>query len=132
MPGIDFFSLQKGEPAESELRQTKSRFWPEGNLFDFAAELQDFSDTAALIENLDLLVSVDTSTVHLAGAMGKPVWLLNRFDTCWRWLLDRDDSPWYPGLRIYRQRQGGDWDAVLERVRGDLVAFVDAAGRGPA
>jgi ADP-heptose:LPS heptosyltransferase len=69
---------------------------------------------------LDLVISVDTSTAHLAGALGKPVWLLNRFDTCWRWLLDRTDSPWYPTLRLYRQARPGDWDGVIERVRADL------------
>ncbi len=82
--------------------------------------LHDFADTAALIDSLDLVISVDTSVAHLAGALGKPVWLLNRFDTCWRWLHNRDDSPWYPSLRQFRQPALGDWDSVISRVRDAL------------
>jgi tetratricopeptide (TPR) repeat protein len=118
---VNFYSLQKGEPAETELREQQHLLWPEDNLFNFASELQDFSDTAALIDNLDLIISVDTSTAHLAGAMGKPVWLLNRFDTCWRWFSDRTDSPWYPGMKVFRQPAPGDWRSVLERVREELT-----------
>ncbi|WP_408293872.1 glycosyltransferase family 9 protein [Paraburkholderia sediminicola] len=76
--------------------------------------------TAALIENLDLVISVDTSVAHLAAAMGKPVWLLNRFSGCWRWLRDREDSPWYSSVRIFTQPQQGNWDDVLERVTAAL------------
>ena len=94
---------------------------------DWTNELRDFGDTAALIESLDLVISVDTSVVHLAGALGKPVWLLNRFDTCWRWLLNRDDSPWYPSLRQFRQFRAGDWDSVMIEVRKALAQL--AAGR---
>jgi tetratricopeptide (TPR) repeat protein len=119
-PEIDFYSLQKGEPAESELLRRKEEVWPETNLFNFVQELNDFSDTAALIENLDLVISVDTSTAHLAAAMGKPVWILNRYDSCWRWLLDRDDSPWYPTAKLYRQQRMGDWESVLDHVKTDL------------
>jgi ADP-heptose:LPS heptosyltransferase len=68
------------------------------------------------------VIGVDTAVVHLAGALGKPVWLLNRFDTCWRWLLGRDDSPWYPTLRQFRQPSAGDWQGVMERVRAALTA----------
>jgi ADP-heptose:LPS heptosyltransferase len=89
--------------------------------------LRDFSATAALIEQLDLVISVDTSTAHLAGALGKPVWMLNRFDTCWRWLLDRADTPWYPTARIYRQERAGDWDSVIQRVRRDLADYCNPA-----
>jgi ADP-heptose:LPS heptosyltransferase len=95
--------------------------WTGPHIIDHTAELMDFTDTAALIENLDLIISVDTSTAHLAGALGKPVWILNRFDTCWRWLLDRTDSPWYPTGKIYRQPAAGDWDAVIRNVRADLA-----------
>jgi ADP-heptose:LPS heptosyltransferase len=90
-------------------------------LVDFTDELDDFADTAALAEALDLVISVDTSVAHLAGAMGKPVWLLNRFDNCWRWLIDRDDSPWYPTLRQFRQSTPGDWDGVMRSVRDALA-----------
>jgi hypothetical protein len=78
VPEFDFYSLQKGEPAESELLQPKQEVWPETNLFNVAHELKYFSDIAALIENLDLVITVDTSTAHLAAAMGKPTWILNR------------------------------------------------------
>ena len=86
----------------------------QGNFFNFAADLSDFSDTAALIENLDIVVSVDTATAHLAAALGKPTWILNRFDSCWRWLYDRDDSPWYPTVRLYRQQGEGPWGPILD------------------
>ena len=83
-------------------------------------EMEDFADTAALVANLDLVISVDTAVAHLAAALGKPVWLLDRFDPDWRWLLGRRDSPWYPSLRIYRQPRPGDWGTVLAEVAGDL------------
>lgn len=123
-PDIEFFSLQKGQPAESELADVVSKNWAGPPLTDFTNLLIDFSDTAALIEQLDLIISVDTSTAHLAGALGKPVWILNRFDSCWRWLLDRDDSPWYPTVKLYRQERAGDWDSVVHRVAGDLMQQV--------
>jgi len=119
--GVRFYSLQKGEPAEQ--LAVPSGLAP----IDLMAEAEDFADTAALIANLDLVISVDTSVAHLAGALGKPVWLLNRFDTCWRWLADRDDSPWYPSLRQFRQTRSGDWAGVIARVAGALAALVDAA-----
>jgi hypothetical protein len=121
--GIEFYSLQKGQPAESELSTLVAAGWNGPAVIDETRRLHDFSDTAALVEQLDLVISVDTSTAHLAAALGKPVWILNRFDTCWRWLLDRSDSPWYPTVRLYRQEQPGEWEAVIERVRADLAAF---------
>ena len=120
---VEFFSLQKGEPAESEFRQTVAACWDGPLINDQVHELNDFSDTAALIMNLDLVISVDTSTAHLAASLGKPVWLLNRYDACWRWLLYREDSPWYPSIKIYRQTSAGDWDSVLEIVKKDLLSF---------
>jgi hypothetical protein len=123
-PDIQFYSLQKGQPAEAELARLKAAGWNGPDLIDFTASLADFSDTAALIEQLDLVISVDTSTAHLAGALAKPVWILNRFDTCWRWLLDRSDSPWYPTARLFRQERPGDWDAVVQRVRTALHQLV--------
>jgi len=89
-------------------------------LLDWTDELHDFSDTAALIEALDLVISVDTAGAHLAGALGKPVWVLSRFDGCWRWLLDRTDSPWYPSLRLFRQPARGDWAPVITEIREQL------------
>jgi tetratricopeptide (TPR) repeat protein len=119
-PDIEFYSLQIGQPAQSELAELISNDWDGPQLIDLTRLLNDFSDTAALIENLDLVISVDTSTAHLAGALGKPAWILNRFDTCWRWLLDRTDSPWYPTVRLYRQESPGDWDGVVRSVVRDL------------
>ena len=83
----------------------------------------DFADTAAIIANLDLVISVDTAVAHLAGALGRPVWLLSRFDGCWRWLHGRDDSPWYPTMRLYRQERPLDWTGVVARLRRDLIAL---------
>jgi tetratricopeptide (TPR) repeat protein len=117
-PGVAFVSLQIGGAPWTAL-STEQR--AALNLQDWTAELTDFADTAALIAALDLVVSVDTSIAHLAGALGHPVWLLNRFDTDWRWLREREDSPWYPSLRIFRQEQPGDWDGVLARVRAALA-----------
>jgi hypothetical protein len=121
--GIEFFSLQKGNPAEAELSDLIERGWDGPDIINYVEDLNDFADTAALIDQLDLVISVDTSTAHLAAAMGKPVWLLNRFDTCWRWMLDRVDSPWYPNLRLYRQERRGVWDGVVDKVRKDLHSW---------
>ncbi len=116
--GVCFVSLQKGPPAVEATRPPLGM-----NFNDFTTEIHDFADTAALIDSLDLVISVDTSVAHLAGALGKPVWLLNRFDTCWRWLHNRDDSPWYPSLRQFRQPVPGDWDSVIGLVRDALQRF---------
>lgn len=86
--------------------------------------LKDFADTAALVENLDLVICVDTAVAHLAGALGKPVWVMNRFASCWRWLQRRLDSPWYPTLRLFRQRSLGDWTPVVREVREAAEEFV--------
>jgi hypothetical protein len=123
IPGIDFVSLQKGDPAESELRGRESEFWKKGRIFNVAEDLRDFADTAGAIANLDLVISVDTSTAHLSAAMGKPTWILNRYDTCWRWLLDREDSPWYGSVRLYRQGSDRSWRAVLHKLAEDLRAW---------
>jgi ADP-heptose:LPS heptosyltransferase len=99
----------------------KETLWP--GIVNCVQWLNDFSDTAALIENLDLIISVDTSTAHLAGALGKPVWILNRYDSCWRWLRGRSDSPWYPSAKIYQQSEPGNWGSVLDQVKVDLSAL---------
>ena len=121
IPGIQFFSLQKGEPAESELLETRENIWPNDNLSIFSSEINTFEDTAALIENLDLVISVDTSTAHLAGALGKPVWILNRFDTCWRWLIQQEKTHWYPSAKIFNQPLPGDWQSVIAKVKSELA-----------
>ncbi len=112
----EFVSLQKGEDAVTQLRKSPLCH----RVIDWTEEFRDFSDTAALIDNLDLVVAVDTSVVHLAGALGKPLWLLNRYNTCWRWLLDRENSPWYPTARIFRQNETRNWDSVIVQVRDAL------------
>jgi hypothetical protein len=124
-PDIEFFSLQKGEVAEKELADLQQGGWNGPEVTRYVDELRDFSDTAALVENLDLVISVDTSTAHLTGALGKPFWLLNRFDTCWRWMLERTDSPWYPTATLYRQERSGDWESVVERVAADLKKLAE-------
>jgi Flp pilus assembly protein TadD len=117
IPGVRFFSLQKG-PAAQQAHTAPF------DLLDVMDEVGDFADTAAIVANLDLVISVDTSVVHLAGAMGKPVFLLDRYDNCWRWLSGREDSPWYPTLRIFRQQRSGDWAPVIARVVAALAAHI--------
>jgi hypothetical protein len=112
---VTFVSLQKGAAADT-LGDSPLR----ARLVDPSAEIDDFSDTAALAEELDLIITVDTSVVHLAGALARPVWLMNRFDSCWRWGPSRDDAPWYPTLRIFRQDAFGDWGPVIDRVAAEL------------
>ena len=119
--GVRYFSLQKGKPAS----QGRGPPHPMA-LLDYTDELHDFADTAALVAQLDLVITVDTAVAHLAGGMGKPVWILSRFHGCWRWLLDRDDSPWYPTARLFRQPELGDWDSVMERVRDELLLLTQA------
>jgi hypothetical protein len=119
--GCEFVSIQYG-PA---LKQAASP--PPGMiLHEYSVHIKNFSDTAALMENLDLVISVCTSTAHLAGALGRPVWLLNRFDTDWRWFFDRTDSPWYPTMRIFRQPRSGDWPSVVRSVADALRSFAAA------
>ncbi len=111
LPGVQFVSLQKdlSPPAIAGLE-----------MIDGMAGMDDFADTATLVAALDLVISVDTSVAHLAAGLGRPVWLLSRYDGCWRWLRDRSDSPWYPTLRLYRQARSHDWSEVIARVRRDL------------
>jgi hypothetical protein len=124
--GATFFGLQTAEmladPAEREMaRQSDYR--------DLGPDLADFADTAAVLEHLDLLISVDTAAAHLAGALGRPVWILNRFDSDWRWLDGRDDSPWYPAARLFRQPAPGDWPSVMSAVQTALDAFTPAGDK---
>ncbi len=129
-PNIEYISLQKGEEGEAQLHALRQSGWPGPEIRDFANELNDFSDTAALIDNLDLVLSVDTSTAHLAGAMGKPVWLMGRFDACWRWLLGRRDSPWYPTLTLFRQARPNDWNSVIEALAQALTGWLSGSTSG--
>jgi tetratricopeptide (TPR) repeat protein len=124
VPGVVFVSLQKDDPG-SQAAAHGAAF----ALRDWTADLQDFADTAALVSALDLVITVDTAVAHLAGALGRPVWMLNRFDTCWRWLAGRDDSPWYPTLRQFRQAQPGDWSVPLRAARDALAQLASRADR---
>ncbi|MDD2273720.1 MAG: tetratricopeptide repeat protein [Desulfuromonadaceae bacterium] len=112
---INFFSLQMGN-AKRQLELSPLA----NSIIDLTDHIDDFADTAALIEQLDLIISVDTAVAHLAGILGKPVLLLVAFAPDWRWLFDRSDSPWYPTLHIFRQKQPGDWDSVIDEVKSAL------------
>jgi len=111
--GVNFISLQKGA-GEDEAAQPPSGL----PLINLGPQLEDFADTAAVVESLDLVICVDTAIAHLTGALGKPCWvLLPAYKTDWRWLTDRTDSPWYPGImRLFRQSTMGDWTTVIAEV----------------
>ena len=118
---LTFFSLQIGESA------AEARNPPQGmNLVDLTGSIVDFADTAAFLSHLDLIISVDTAVAHLAGSMGKPVWTLLPFAPDWRWLLGRKDTPWYPTMRLFRQRAPGDWKGVFTEVATDLRGMIDS------
>lgn len=122
IPGVRFYSLQKGEAAREAQRP------PAGlRIEDLSAELDDFSATAAVVANLDLVISVDTAVAHLAGAMGRPAWTLLKYAPDWRWLLGRDDCPWYPTMRLYRQPARNDWEVVVAAVARELRHFCAAS-----
>jgi Flp pilus assembly protein TadD len=111
LDGINWISLQKGG-AGAQVNSASQQLVT----IDWTTDIHDFEDSAALIECLDLVISVDTSAVHLAGALNKPVWAMIPFAPDWRWLLDRTDSPWYPSLRLFRQKHRGNWDTVIAEV----------------
>lgn len=116
LEGIRWFSLQKGEAAAQMASCAAG-----DRIEDYAADWRDFYDTAAFVANLDLVVTVDTSVAHLAGALGIPVWIVSRTDGCWRWLDRRSDSPWYPSARVFHQGVGEPWSAVIGRVAAALA-----------
>ena len=118
LPDTCWFSLQKGEAATAVQAVAATQ----GNVIDLTAQIEDFGDTAALLEQLDLLISVDTSVPHLAGALGKPVWMMLPYANEWRWLLRRSDSPWYPTFRLFRQPGPGQWAPMIARIRQALLA----------
>jgi tetratricopeptide (TPR) repeat protein len=114
LPDLHFFSLQVG-PSKAQLEDVPF------TIIDLAPDPVNLADTAAKIANLDLILTVDTAVAHLAGALGKPVWVMVPFLPDWRWFLEREDSPWYPTMRLFRQPRPGDWDSVIERVHGALL-----------
>ena len=122
--GVRFVSLQTG-PAGAEAHDA-----PRGMaLADLSAELRDFADTAALMANLDLVITIDTAAAHLAGALGRPTWTLLKDAADWRWLADRADNPWYPTMRLFRQPRRGDWASVAQRVARELGSFAEPQQR---
>jgi ADP-heptose:LPS heptosyltransferase len=127
LQGASFYSLQKG-PAAEEVASIQHG----SRIVDLSEHLEDFTDTAAILANLDLLITVDTSVAHLAGAMGKPAWVLVPRVSDWRWLHDRTDSPWYPTMRLFRQSKIGEWDDVIEQIEQELKAMLDAQLTAPA
>jgi hypothetical protein len=119
--GVEFVSLQKDSNDSDK---------PLSSLSDYSKELTDFAETAALIESLDLVISIDSAVAHLAGALGRPVWMLLPNVPDWRWMLDRDDSPWYPTMKLFRQPADRDWKSVIARVKNQLTLTV-ARGNEP-
>ena len=117
IPGVSLYSLQVGRDGEAKAVLGDA-------ITDLAPELKDFAETAAVIRNMDLVVSVDTAVAHLAGALGRQVWTLLPFMPDWRWLFDRDDSPWYPSMRLYRQKTNGDWTGVVKRLSAAIIKQV--------
>ena len=114
---VEWFSLQK------DVRDYDRAALGRAPLRDLTSRLNNFADTAALISHLDVVISVDTSVAHLAGALGKPIWLMLPFHPDFRWLRDREDSPWYPTARLFRQAEPGVWVDVVERIRSKIRHF---------
>ena len=125
LPDCDFYSLQVGQPAE-ELAQIQSKI----EIVDLGRHLRNFADTAAIIDQLDLVISVDTAVAHLAGAMGKQIWTLVPAKPDWRWQLKRTDSPWYPTMRLFRQTKLGQWSDVITKVKSELALLTQTYRRG--
>jgi hypothetical protein len=122
LDGIHLFSLQMG-PQASQLAADSAA------ITDLSYAINDMADTAALMMHLDLILAVDTSVVHMAGALGRPVWCMLPSAPDWRWLLDREDSPWYPTVRLFRQPTLGDWASVVDQVRDSLLDLAQATER---
>jgi len=119
LPGVQLYSLQKGNPVHELTSLPRG-----GPIIDLAPHLHDFADTAAAVSQLDLIVMTDSAVAHLAGALGRPVWVLLGNNAHWLWLLDRTDCPWYPSMRLFRPRAEGDWDRVFDSVSAELMSLV--------
>jgi ADP-heptose:LPS heptosyltransferase len=119
VPGVRLFSLQKNFGLD-QLQEVRDRFV----VTEIGSRLHDLADTAAAMRNLDLIISVDSSPAHLAGAIGATVWLVLPFVSDWRWMTDREDTPWYPTMRLIRQRRFGDWNELFTRVAHDLSLLI--------
>ncbi|MHB8267490.1 tetratricopeptide repeat protein [Bradyrhizobium sp.] len=123
LQGAEFYSLQKDKPAEQIAALGLA-----DRIADFMGEVTDMADTAAIVQNLDLVIAVDTSVAHLAGGLGKPVWILSRYNADWRWLQNRPTNPWYPTARIFGQPTMGDWDSVMTEVGRELANEIARKG----
>jgi ADP-heptose:LPS heptosyltransferase len=124
LEGVSWYSLQVGDRAAELAREPAA-----AGIHNLAPALQDFADTAGAIAQLDLVVTIDTSVAHLAGALGTDVWVMLMAAPDWRWFFDREDSPWYPSARLFRQRRPGDWDSVVMSVRDALAVRTATAVR---
>lgn len=120
LENINFYSLQVGR----DTTELKSMIQKQPNLKDLGSLVSDFADTAAIIENLNLVILVDTSVAHLAGAMGKPTWVVLPFVPDWRWIKDRNDSPWYPSMKLFKQNEIGNWSEVFSRIKDELKQLI--------
>lgn len=126
LPNVTLVSLQKGAAAQEQI----GRYWGRAPLINLGPEIADYGDTMAVIANLDMIITVDTSVGHLAGAMGKPVWIMLPYAPDWRWLLDRTDSPWYPTMRLFRQTAARDWTPIIAAIAAEIAsAELDRPGR---
>ena len=123
LSGCHFINLQYGD-CEKELREARDKLNVTIEDWEDADPLRDLDNFAAQISALDLVISVDNSTVHMAGALGKPVWVLLPFSPDWRWMLNREDSPWYPTVRLFRQPSPGDWGSVIAKIREELLRLL--------
>jgi len=121
LPGVTFLSIQKGPAAAQALSPP-----PGMSLVSLSDEINDFEDTAAILTLADLLISVDSSPVHLAGALGRPAWVMLPFVPDWRWLLGRSDTPWYRDVRLFRQPSRGNWGAVMSTIASELAGLKPA------
>jgi hypothetical protein len=124
LPNLTFVSLQLGPQAADAAMH--------GSVVSIAEQLADFADTAAAIAALDLVVTVDCAVAHLAGALGKPTWVMLPSVADWRWMLEREDTPWYPSARLFRQQQAGNWGVVIANIAAALSEFVADMGEAEA
>mgnify|MGYP001047487112 FL=1 len=123
---VNFYILQK-EVSVGDNEWLKSQT----QIHNLGSSFNDLADTAAAIKQLDLVITIDTVIAHLAGALGKPVWVMLNFDSDWRWLTDREDSPWYPTMRLFRQPKIGDWGSVFVEVKQALIEFIESQNNLP-
>src|SRR5262249_50953627 len=126
IPGVRWFSLQVGARA-GDLASL-----PPGRVNDLSPQLTDFAESAAVVANLDLVITADTAPAHLAGALGKPVWVLLPFNPDWRWFAAHTDSPWYPSARLFRQGKPGDWESAIAAVQSALRERLAAGAPAPS